>query len=137
MQVRGLIRVPARMGVTPVTFGAMRIVDNRHTHENGFPFADLYFSIYVFSVDLRTRYGSIIMQQFADQKPDTFADRRSSDTDETQSQERRQFRDGNQSERSEVAELAAAVDQYKLQNRRRFITFEELYDVMAGLGYHK
>jgi hypothetical protein len=77
------------------------------------------------------------MQQFTDQKPATFADRRSSDNNETQSQERRQFRDGNQSERSEVAELAEAVDQYKLQNRRRFITFEELYDVIAGLGYHK
>jgi hypothetical protein len=77
------------------------------------------------------------MQQFTDQKPATFDDRRSSDNNETQSQERRQFRDGNQSERSEVAELAEAVDQYKLQNRRRFITFEELYDVIAGLGYHK
>ena len=30
-----------------------------------------------------------------------------------------------------------AIDQYKLRHRRRFITFEELYDVMAGLGYHK
>jgi hypothetical protein len=30
-----------------------------------------------------------------------------------------------------------AIDQYKLRHRRRFITFEELYDVIAGLGYHK
>lgn len=34
-------------------------------------------------------------------------------------------------------ELAEAVDQYKLRHRRRFITFEELYDVIAELGYHK
>ncbi len=37
----------------------------------------------------------------------------------------------------EVVELAEAVDQYKLRHRRRFITFEELFDVMASLGYHK
>ena len=51
--------------------------------------------------------------------------------------ERRQFRDGNRSARPEVAELADAVDNYKMDNRRRFITFEELLDVMQGLGYHK
>ena len=26
---------------------------------------------------------------------------------------------------------------YKLHHRRRFITFEELYDVMISLGYHR
>jgi len=36
-----------------------------------------------------------------------------------------------------VNELAQAIDQYKLSHRRRFVTFEELYDVMVGLGYHK
>ena len=51
--------------------------------------------------------------------------------------ERRQFRDGNRSNRSEVAELANAIDDYKLAYRRRFITFEELLDVMTSLGYHK
>ena len=34
-------------------------------------------------------------------------------------------------------ELAEAVDNYKLRHRRRFITYEELYDVMASLGYHR
>ena len=51
--------------------------------------------------------------------------------------ERRQFRDGTQSGRSEVAELAAAVDDYKIAHRRRFITFEELFDLMSSLGYHR
>lgn len=51
--------------------------------------------------------------------------------------ERRQFRDGNRSSRPEVAELADAIDDYKIAHRRRFITFEELFDVMASLGYHK
>ena len=39
--------------------------------------------------------------------------------------------------RPEVSELAEAIDAYKLQHRRRFITFEELYDVIVSLGYHK
>lgn len=51
--------------------------------------------------------------------------------------ERRQFVDSRNALRPEVAELAEAVDRYKLRHRRRFITFEELFDVMAELGYHK
>ena len=51
--------------------------------------------------------------------------------------ERRQFADGRDGARPEVKELAEAVDQYKLRHRRRFITFDELYDVMASLGYRK
>lgn len=51
--------------------------------------------------------------------------------------ERRQFSDSRQTTRPEIDELAKAVDQYKLVHRRRFITFEELYDVMMSLGYHR
>jgi len=51
--------------------------------------------------------------------------------------ERRQFSSTRNHARPEVAELAEAVDQYKLRHRRRFITYEELFDVMAGLGYRK
>lgn len=51
--------------------------------------------------------------------------------------ERRQFSASVSATRPEVAELAEAIDQYKLRHRRRFITFEELYDVMAELGYRK
>ena len=66
-----------------------------------------------------------------------FHDRRRSEQGSECGRERRQFRDGNCSARPEVAELADAVDHYKLQNRRRFITFEELFDVIQTLGYHK
>lgn len=69
--------------------------------------------------------------------PAVFQDRRRSDQGNGAGRERRQFRDGNRSSRPEVAELADAVDTYKLENRRRFITYEELFDVMQGLGYHK
>ena len=67
-----------------------------------------------------------------------FVDRRSTGSDSNSSgKERRQFSDSRNATRPEVNELAEAVDQYKLQHHRRFITFEELYDVIAGLGYHK
>jgi hypothetical protein len=39
--------------------------------------------------------------------------------------------------RPEVTELAEAVDQYKLRHRRRYLSFEELYEVIAELGYSK
>lgn len=78
------------------------------------------------------------MEQIEQQKPAGFVDRRSqSDAARPDGPERRQFQNTYNEERPEVAELARAVDQYKLMHRRRFITFEELYDVIAGLGYHR
>jgi hypothetical protein len=70
------------------------------------------------------------------QSPD-FVDRRATTEGQAPGVERRQFRDGNRSARPEVAEFADAIDDYKIRHRRRFITFEELYDVMVSLGYHK
>ncbi|MCA9086360.1 MAG: hypothetical protein KDA81_20015 [Planctomycetaceae bacterium] len=63
--------------------------------------------------------------------------RRSAETTNQSGAERRQFRDGDRSRRPEVAEFAAAVDEYKISHRRRFITFEELFDVFTSLGYHR
>ena len=77
------------------------------------------------------------MNQVLEQKPATFVDRRQSCEPRVEGVERRQFANSHDNERPEVAELARAVDQYKLCHRRRFITYGELYDVMAGLGYHK
>lgn len=76
------------------------------------------------------------MQQITEQNPN-FTDRRESSQGEYAEGERRQFASSHQTFRPEVLELAEAVDQYKLRHRRRFITFEELYDVMADLGYRK
>jgi hypothetical protein len=67
----------------------------------------------------------------------SFADRRLTGGARSDGRERRQFIDSRQTFRPEVIELAEAVDQYKLRHRRRFITFEELYDVIAELGYRK
>lgn len=51
--------------------------------------------------------------------------------------ERRQFSNNYSSMKPDVTELAEAIDTYKLQHRRRFITYEELYEVIASLGYRK
>jgi hypothetical protein len=78
------------------------------------------------------------MEQLIEQKPSTFVDRRqSSGEGKPIGMERRQFSNSYDSMRPEVSELAEAIDEYKLRHRRRFITFEELYDVIESLGYHK
>lgn len=76
------------------------------------------------------------MEQVIEQKPGQFVDRRDSVMPHA-GPERRQFSDTRDAERPEVSELAEAVDRYKLTHRRRFVTFEELFDVISGLGYHK
>lgn len=77
------------------------------------------------------------MLQTVTSETSTFVDRRQSSGPRPEGAgERRQFINTRQAGRPEVQELAEAVDQYKLRHRRRFITFEELYDVMASL-YHK
>lgn len=77
------------------------------------------------------------MQQILEQKLTDYVERRVTNEGRVEGSERRQFVDSRSSLRPEVVELAEAVDQYKLRHRRRFITFEELFDVMDGLGYHK
>jgi hypothetical protein len=69
--------------------------------------------------------------------PLPFVDRRQVRSEGQAPRERRQFQDSREAGRPEVNELATAVDLYKVSNHRRFITFEELYDVMISLGYHK
>lgn len=77
-----------------------------------------------------------VLSVSVDQAPQ-FVDRRQAGGHRREGAERRQFVDSRQSFRPEVIELAEAVDRYKLRHRRRFITYEELYDVMAELGYHR
>lgn len=78
------------------------------------------------------------MQPVIEQNPTTFVDRRRNDSEGRHSgPERRQFMDVRECTRPEVAELGEAIDQYKLRHRRRFITFEELFDVITDLGYRK
>ena len=81
------------------------------------------------------------MQATIEQQPTTserpFVDRRQTGVDSPAGRERRQFQDSREAGRPEVNELAAAIDEYKLAHHRRFITFEELFNVMVSLGYRK
>jgi hypothetical protein len=67
----------------------------------------------------------------------SFVDRRSSVPGDTPGRERRQFTNSYLELSPDARELAMAIDQYKLSRRRRFITFEEMLDVIQGLGYRK
>ncbi len=51
--------------------------------------------------------------------------------------ERRQFANSHEGLSPDAHELALAIDQYKLVHRRRFITYEEMLQVIRSLGYHK
>jgi len=51
--------------------------------------------------------------------------------------ERRQFSDSHSNLSNEAAELGKAIDQYKLMNRRRYISYEEMLNIMKSLGYNK
>lgn len=71
-------------------------------------------------------------------QPFGFQDRRDPDRQrKSNGLERRQFSDGHSSLSDEAAELGRAVDKYKLENHRRFVTYEELLSVMKSLGYAK
>lgn len=77
-------------------------------------------------------------QPAGDQAPIQFADRRSADAGrKTPGLERRQFSDSHDSLSADAAELGRAIDQYKLVNRRRYASYEELLAIIKSLGYSK
>ena len=65
-----------------------------------------------------------------------FVDRRSG-SGQAASTERRQFTNSHAQLSAGARELAEAIDQYKVDNRRRYITFEEMLQVIVQLGYRK
>ena len=65
-----------------------------------------------------------------------FEDRRSEHRTSTGT-ERRQFTNSHASLSPGARELAEAIDRYKVNNRRRYITFEEMLHVITQLGYAK
>ena len=70
--------------------------------------------------------------------PVTFVDRRNPVAVERMPVcERRQFGNSHEDLSPDAAELAQAIDQYKLLHRRRFITFEEMLSVVKSLGYYR
>ncbi len=70
--------------------------------------------------------------------PQPFVDRRTgANSNDPQGRERRQFINSHKDLSPDAAELADAIDGYKLRHRRRFITYEEMLGVVKSLGYHK
>ena len=70
--------------------------------------------------------------------PEAFIDRRSQVQPGAEPLfERRQFANSYEELSPDAAELARAIDGYKMQHRRRFITFEEMLAVIKSLGYSR
>ncbi len=72
----------------------------------------------------------------SDEPPASFVDRRAVPTDAGLA-ERRQFASSHSDLSPEARELAFAIDRYKLEFRRRYITCEEMLAVVKQLGYHR
>lgn len=68
--------------------------------------------------------------------PETMVDRRSY-SGSVPGVERRQFSNSYEGLSPAAAELALTIDRYKMSNRRRFITYEEILEVITSLGYSK
>ena len=56
---------------------------------------------------------------------------------EVEGRERRQFSNSHEELSPDAAELARAIDTYKLSHRRRFINFEEMLGIVKSLGYRR
>ena len=65
-----------------------------------------------------------------------FVDRRETGTEAGRS-ERRQFASSHSDLSPDARELATAIDRYKIDNRRRYITCEEMLAVVKLLGYRR
>lgn len=68
--------------------------------------------------------------------PGTFVDRRRQGRSQGTA-ERRQFGSSHEGLSDAGRELALAIDQYKLQHHRRYITCDEMLLVITRLGYSK
>lgn len=68
----------------------------------------------------------------------TFYDeRRKSASGPPGGRERRQFGDSHADLSPAAREFAEAVDAYKIEGHRKFISLGELFEILTGLGYHK
>jgi hypothetical protein len=67
-----------------------------------------------------------------------FVDRRGlADTDQSVRSERRQFGSSHTGLSDDGRELALAIDEYKIQHHRRYLTCDEMLQVLSSLGYAK
>ena len=81
---------------------------------------------------------SALLNQTIDVASASFVDRRKTPSDgATRSGERRQFGSSHLGLSEEGRELALAIDQYKVQHHRRYLTCDEILKVLWDLGYEK
>ena len=66
-----------------------------------------------------------------------FVDRRAAGKLADRGGERRQFGSSHSGLSGEGRELALAIDQYKVEHHRRYLTCDEMLTVLTGLGYSK
>lgn len=72
------------------------------------------------------------------ESPVPFVDRRNSGIQRRSAGiERRQFTNSYDELSPPAAELGRAVDAYKLAHHRRFVSYEELLEIIESLGYRK
>lgn len=72
----------------------------------------------------------------SDRSASGFEDRRAASADVGRG-ERRQFGSSHGDLSPDAKELAIAIDRYKLESRRRYITCEEMLAVVKQLGYRR
>jgi hypothetical protein len=89
------------------------------------------------SADYRTRKDEGMAQTEQAAATMQFVDRRAVRDSETPGFERRQFANSYRELSPDAKELAEAIDSYKVRHRRRYITFEEMLQVIQDLGYRK
>jgi len=77
------------------------------------------------------------MSQGLETASETFVDRRSTEAAPPPTGERRQFCNSHEDLSPMARELAVAIDEYKILHRRRFLSYEEMLEVIESLGYHK
>ncbi len=78
------------------------------------------------------------MNHIAEVSPSSFIDRRGHLPGMVgPARERRQFTNSHEGLSPAAHELAVAIDEYKSVHRRRFITYEEMLNVIQSLGYAK
>lgn len=87
-------------------------------------------------VNARGLSSSALTAQPSNTNGSSFVDRRSKD-DTSTGFERRQFGNSHATLSPDARELAEAIDAYKVEHRRRYITFEEMLKVIQSLGYRK
>ncbi len=66
-----------------------------------------------------------------------FVDRRSASGSTRRGSERRQFGSSHTGLSEAGRELAVAIDQYKIQHHRRYLTCDEMLRVLSHLGYSR